>query len=116
MRFGNAFRIAAASCCQLTTVTSRCNGLVRPGFDLVAKARSGRLAARPAQLHDYFLLDIAQTVLSEIDLVSDEECWGTERAARHRIAGVPDQLLLDVVLLGTRDDTIDVDPGRQKGV
>src|SRR5579864_5492849 len=97
MRLGNNSRIAAASCCQPVTVTSRCNGRIRPGFDLDAKAHSGRLALRPAPLCDDFFLDIAQTVLAEIDFVSDEECRRAERAARHRVVRVLDELLLDVV-------------------
>src|SRR5271169_4622266 len=109
MRLGNTSRIAAASCCQPVTVTSRCNGRIRPGFDLDAKARSGRLAMRPASLRDDFFLDIAQTVLAEIDLVSDEKCRRAERAARHRAVRVLDELLLDVVLLRTGDKAVDID-------
>src|SRR3954447_13295197 len=78
--------------------------------------RSGGLALRLGQLRYDFVFDVAQAVLAEIDFVADEEGWRAERAARYRVAGVLDQLLLDVVLLGAGDDAIDVQPGRQKRI
>src|ERR1700744_1131420 len=111
MRFGRLARIstAASSRSDVSNVTSR-----------LATFRLSDLLCRPAlrdfQLRDDLFLDAVQTILAEEDLITDEEGRRTEGATRHRIAGVLDQLLLDVVLLRAGDQTIDVDARRQERV
>src|SRR5271155_629243 len=72
------------------------------------------LALCDFQLRDNLFLDVVQTVLAEEYLVADEESRRTEGAAIDRVAGVLDQLLLDVVLLRARDETVDVHAGRNE--
>src|SRR5258707_5239663 len=114
MRCGNISTIWAAACCQLINDASRWIAHCGPSSILDAPVRSGALALRVGQLRDNLFLDVAQTVLAEIDLVADEEGRGAERTARHRASGVLDQLLLNVILLGPGEDAIDVEPGRQE--
>src|SRR5262245_37504978 len=75
------------------------------------EAGSSGFALRVGQLRNDFFLDVAQAVLSKIDLTTNEERGRTKGAACHRGIGVLDQLLLDVVLLGAGRDAIDVQPG-----
>src|SRR6516164_749951 len=67
---------------------------------------SRRLALRHLQLRHDFFLDVAQAVLAEKDFVADKEGRRTEGAACHRLAGVLDQLLLDVVQLRARNQAV----------
>ena len=114
MRCGNIFTISTAACCQLTNDTSRCKAL--SGLDSLWTLKAVQAVLRCAVPSCARISSSTSRRLSlpKIDLVADEEGRGTERAARHRVIGVLDQLLLDVVLLGTGDDAIDVEPRRQE--
>ena len=113
MRFGKLSRLSATICVDATETSVQQPLVLLFFWDA---DRSSGLSPLRGQLRDDFFLDVAQAVLAEIDLVADEEGRGAERAARHRTAGVVDQLLLDFVLLGTGDDAIDVEPGSPEGI
>ena len=55
------------------------------------------------------LLDEVQPVLAEEHLVADEEGGRAERAARHRLPGIGDQLLLDRRLLRSGEERVCVE-------
>src|SRR5690242_2677523 len=57
------------------------------------------------------LLDIAQLVLAEENLVADKESGAAERAARDRRLGVLQETLLDLGLLRARDQPCAVESG-----
>src|ERR1700733_7084010 len=65
-------------------------------------------------LHDFFFY-ITQLILAKKHLPTDEECWRTEGSPLDRIAGIFDQLFLDIVLLGAGDEPVDVDAGGNEG-
>src|SRR5215467_2313570 len=116
MRFGRLARMLAAAaprsaCSDVTNDPSHSPIAAFVGLSLVSAYRdtSGRLAPCDIQLRDDLFLHVAQTVLAKEDLVADEEGRRTKGAASHRVAGVLDQLLLDVLLLCARNETVDVD-------
>src|SRR5262249_18849601 len=119
MRLGRLARMSAAvalrsTCSDVSNDPSRSDcRFFRPLACRAANALC-RLALRAVQLRDDLFFDAVETVLGEEDLLADEEGRRAEGAATHRITGVLDQPLLDVVLLRPRDETVDVDAGRQE--
>src|SRR5262245_39860100 len=112
MRFGRPSTLPTSVCVNATTETSLRRPLrpvCCPGTRLL-----GSLALSCGELRDDLFLDLADAVLAEEDLVADVEGGRTERAARHGIAGVLDQLFLDLVLLGPGDDAVDIETGGQE--
>ena len=69
----------------------------------------GRLRNGLADLLDDRLLHIAELVLAEEHLISNEESRRAECAAVDGVGGPIDQPLLDVILLRTRKQPIDID-------
>jgi len=88
-------------------------------FCLRAKWCGGnRLSARLRLLA--FLLDdrffhVAQLIFAEKHLLANEERRRAEGAPGYGIVGQIDQALLDVVLLGPRDQAINIDAGGFEG-
>src|SRR6516165_12020657 len=92
-----------------------CNGPL--GLTLFwTEPRSGDLAPPGGELRDDLLLDLTQAILAKEDLVTDVKGRRTERAARHRVAGVLNQLLFYVVLLRAGDDAINIEARGEKRV
>src|SRR6516225_2734653 len=114
MRFGRLSRMLAATfrsaCSDISTDPSASDSC----FWYLPIGASRRLAPRDIQLRHDLFLDVAQAVLAEKDLFADEEGRRAEGTARHRIAGVLDQLFLDVILLRARNKTIDLDARRNE--
>src|SRR5580658_1068298 len=101
----------AAPACQIRPLSNHGDSFA-PGRDRSASGGSG---ADRSELLDNLFFYIAQLVLSEEHLTADKECRRAEGAAVDRIGGVLDQLFLDVVLLGTGNQPVDVDAGRLEG-
>src|SRR5258708_915311 len=119
VRLGRPSRmlVAATSSSSAANDASR---LLQPLWALIPfsflRAGSRRLSPRRSELLNDLFLDLAQSILAEEHLVADEEGRRAELAARDRTARVVDQLLLDVILLCPRDQTVDIDAGGQKCV
>src|ERR1700722_2795450 len=76
---------------------------------------SGDLRAARADLLDDRVLDVAELILAEKHLLAHKKRRRAKRPALDRIGGVFNQLLLDIVLLGARDQPVDVDARRLAG-
>src|SRR6516164_2895933 len=105
--------MAAASCRSVVSNDTSRTSLLSSRWNAANRPLRG-LALIDIQLRDDLFLDIAQAVLAKENLVADEEGRRAERGARHRVAGVLDQLFLDVVLLRARDEPVDVDARRNE--
>src|SRR6202790_5844035 len=114
MRSGKPARtsVEAISCTDPTNAS-----LHRPAFRCAISARhSSDLESGRVRLFDDRFLDIAELVLAEEHLLANEKRRRAETSARHRVGGVVDQLLLDVVLLGAGNQAVDIDAGQDEGI
>ena len=66
-------------------------------------------------LFDNRFLDIAQLVLAEEHFLADKERRRAERSPCNCVIGILNQLFLDIILLRTDDQAVDIDTGRDQG-
>src|SRR5579864_6201904 len=86
------------------------------GGAICSRTRALRLpACRRLRFADRFL-NIAQLVLAEEDFLADKEGGRAECAAVDGILRQLDEAVLDVGLLGAREEAIEIDAGRDEGV
>src|SRR5882757_200965 len=84
------------------------DGMARAGMTASSDLRRILFPPRATGLffRDDCFLDVAQTVLAEVDLVIDEESWRTEGAAADRPLGLGQQLVLDLLRLRELEELV----------
>src|ERR1700676_3778013 len=78
-----------------------------PRFRRAISARHSSDLESRVRLFDDLFLDIPELVLAEEHFLADEKRRRAETSARHRVGGVVDQLLFDVVLLGAGNQAVE---------